>query len=298
MHSALEARLAKTGYFVLPAGALTPSDLARPWQFAEQLSGEPPLMVERQVIRAVPEGRSFASTNGPTPLHNDLQLFRGRPADLQVLVCVQPATSGGTSLLLDSRLVVEALEQHDRALYSAVFEVPRAFPFIAGMVVAPTIARFGEHIAFLHAPRPAPNDPLFSKVMAQLEAHPPARIDLRAGEILVADNHRVLHGRTAFSDPRRELVRFLVWLRRARAVPASIRSRARELPVSRAAHIEPTERDVELVTRMVAGVSPGALARKSGVAEPRLYALRDALFEVAREQLGDLRDVTVSSAAE
>ena len=45
-----------------------------------------------------------------------------------------------------------------------------------------------------------------------LEAHPDVvSVQLDAGDVLYCDNNRVLHGRTAFQDPRRLLYRTRLW---------------------------------------------------------------------------------------
>jgi alpha-ketoglutarate-dependent taurine dioxygenase len=38
-------------------------------------------------------------------------------------------------------------------------------------------------------------------------------LDLRAGDLIVVDNRRVLHGRTWFDDSRRLLLRVRLWRR-------------------------------------------------------------------------------------
>jgi hypothetical protein len=36
-------------------------------------------------------------------------------------------------------------------------------------------------------------------------------VEQRAGDLLVIDNHRVMHGRTRFQDPERFLLRVRLW---------------------------------------------------------------------------------------
>jgi gamma-butyrobetaine dioxygenase len=286
--SPIAARLARDGWYVEPAGTLDPSGVASPWIFAERLLGEPPRMVERQIIKPIPAGRSFASSDGEAPLHNDMQRFLGAPPDLQILVCVRAASTGGSSLLLDTWPLVGALKREDPKLFDALFTVERRFPFVAGDVRSPTVARFGDRVAFVHTPKNLPDDPLAAAVSAWVARHAPREVTLRAGEILVVDNHRVLHGRTTFADPNRELQRLLVWLRAPREVPTEIADAARRAPRAPNATtmIDPAlEDDLALVARMLGGASPGALATRMKEPEPRLYALRDAAVMAALEAL-------------
>jgi gamma-butyrobetaine dioxygenase len=280
----LRDRLGPRGFFVISRDEADLSELHSPWAFAARLAGSAPRMVERQVIRAVPGGRSFASNDRKTPLHADLQMFLGAPADLQVMACVRQADHGGASILCDMWPIVDAVRLRDQELFDALFSVERRFPFVAGDVTSPTIARFGDRIAFLHAPRALDDDPLSRRIGDLLARAATSKVRLQAGEILVVDNHRVLHGREAFSDPRRELVRFLVWTAEARDVPGAVSNSARPLTSRPASALECTEDDRGLVDEMLRGVSPGALAIKAGVPEPLLYALRDAWFRRASRE--------------
>jgi gamma-butyrobetaine dioxygenase len=280
----LAERLAPNGFLVVPAGTMDLAELARPWAFADTLTGSPVRMVERQMVRVAPHGKSFASTNIATPLHNDLQLFLGRPADLQVLFCARPARAEGegVSLLLDTWRFVESVAREDPPLLRALFEQRRVFPFVAGTFESPTVARFGDRVSFLHSPRVPIGDALGARILERLAGMAPARVALRAQEVLVVDNHRVLHGRTAFSDSERELVRLLVWLVEPRAAPSLLAERAVRSELPGWVEIEPeAERALGLVLRMVAGNSPGALAARAGQPEPRLYELRDGALGAA-----------------
>lgn len=279
------------GFFTLSAGAMDLGELDAPWAFAERLVGSAPRMVERQIIRAVEHGRSFASTNVDTPLHNDLQLHLGRPPDLQVMVCRRPAERGGDSVVLDMWPVLEALAERDEALFGALFDTPRQLPFVAGTLTSPTIALFGDRLAFVHSPRALPDDPLADRVLAIVRGASPRRVKLRAGEVLVVDNHRALHGRHSFEGFDRELVRLLVWTRLSRPVPAALVRRA---TLARAAPNLPSfdesaEDELALVMKMLAGASPGALAARSGLAEPVLYELRDVVTRAAMAAIASRR---------
>lgn len=250
-------------YAVVHDPALVARIAEQPWEVARAL-GARVSMIERQPIRAV-GGRSFASNNGPAPLHTDSQLYRGRPANWQVLGCVRAAKQGGESLIADAHAA--AFTNLDR-----LFREERTFPFVFGDVRATTFAAVGEELIFTHSPRLDPFG-----VAAQL---PVERITLRAGELLIVDNHRCAHGRTAFQDTTRELQRILVWLEEpvrgrrdwhARAVAegrAPVRLVDREVPDD--------PRREAIVREMIAGVPPGMLAVRYSVPEAWLYAFRDA----------------------
>jgi len=236
--------------------------------------------IERQPIRAIAGGRSFASNDGPAPFHTDSQLHRGRPAHLQVLFCVRPATSGGTSLVADTHTLLDEVAHTDPALHDALFRTPRSFPFVFGDFVASTVAAVERDLFFTHSPRA--NDPIGAEVARHLERIPLTRIDLRQGEVLIVDNHRCLHGRTAFGDRTRELQRLLIWLTEPPAVDEERRARAlreghapRRTGVAPAIAAIPPEHRRALVEEMRRGVAPGFLAAEHQMPEAFLYVFRD-----------------------
>jgi gamma-butyrobetaine dioxygenase len=171
----------------------------------------------------------------------------------------------------------------DPSFHAALFTVERRFPFIAGDLIAPTLSRSADRVAFAHAPLRAPNDPWFDRVVDALGRGSPQSVDLRARQVLVVDNHRVLHGRTPFDDTGRELIRYLAWMSSGRPVPAVIRQRA-SLPLRRARSFpteSPSSTELTWVARMLDGESPGAIARKERILEERLYRLRDSHWRQA-----------------
>src|SRR5262245_26758302 len=104
MSAAMRAELAEKGVAVMRGDApdLSAEEAVRsPWSFAERVLGERPVLVERQPIKAIPGGRSFASSSAETPLHTDSQMFAGVPPSVQVLVCVRPADRGGACVFAD-----------------------------------------------------------------------------------------------------------------------------------------------------------------------------------------------------
>ncbi|MFO0554669.1 MAG: TauD/TfdA family dioxygenase [Polyangiaceae bacterium] len=291
--SALD-RLSPNGFVVLRPG-LQFGASTQPWLFVEGLLGVVPQMVEHQVIKAVRGGRSFASSSIETPLHNDLQLYAGRPADLQIMACLRPAEQGGDSVLADMFGALDSDSPVTTRLLRDLTETVRRFPFISGSLERPTLSWLGDRLVFLHAPRAGAADPLFDSVAA-LATSAAVRVRLEAGEVLVADNHRVLHGRTAFEDDRRELHRYLVWLtaprpsfaRLSTLADAARNSAARagaSWALEREATLDQESRELDkeaarrlvITLRMIAGESPGALARKEGIPEPELYRMRDLL---------------------
>src|SRR3954471_16487062 len=154
MTSTLDQDLAQRGFALLRSSdpVFAPEEATRaPWLFAERLPGARPARGERQPIKPVPGGRSFASNDAPTPLHSDSQLFAGAPPGVQVMACLRPAARGGETVLLDTWALLDRVRDADPALYRLLFEAPRRIPFVFGDVFGPTAAARGGFLAFTHS---------------------------------------------------------------------------------------------------------------------------------------------------
>jgi len=276
------ATLTERGYVIVDA----PDEVARalhadPWQLAAELLAGGVTMVERHPILAVAQGRSFASTMVHTPLHTDSQDVRGAAADVQVMACVQAASEGGETLLLDAWALLSTLEHADPRLYEALFDRVRRFRFVFGDLDGPTVAVRGGRLCFTHTPHP--QDDLGARLAPFLDATPTVHLRIEAGQILLVDNHRMLHGRTAFRDPGRRFVRLLVWTRRPIDPPARILARARR--IGQPVPDDEAERRLTATLELLRGRSPGVLAEQLDVDEAELYRWRNAMLRVARQAL-------------
>ncbi|ADJ47539.1 hypothetical protein AMES_5714 [Amycolatopsis mediterranei S699] len=158
---------------------------------------------------------TFSVRAGAAEWHTDAA-YRDVPEDLVALLCVRPAADGGVSRLLHQRHartgldadVVTALRQPSFSWRPpAVFGGGsiRQFPVLASDTVR---WRWDN----LEVARP------HNAVAASFREHLAAAsgaldLPLQAGDVLVFDNRRVLHSRTAFTDPRRHLLRVRLWTR-------------------------------------------------------------------------------------
>lgn len=274
-------RVAREG-LVVDVDANDPS-LASPFAYAEKLLGIAPLMVERQPIRPVEGGRSFASSRVDTPLHTDSQSFAGAPAALQILVCLRAAPSGGESLFVDGARLLARLERDDPSLTSALFEVDRVQRFYFGEMRSPTVALHAGHFAWTVAPgHLGAADEVGARLARELAREPTIEHALRPGEALVASNHRMLHGRRPFEGAR-ELVRLLVWLEEPLAADARHVARAKRVSPAIAPVASAKLRAVLAILR---GVPPAKTAADARVDEATLYAWRDAFVRGGLPALG------------
>jgi gamma-butyrobetaine dioxygenase len=155
-------------------------------------------------------------TDAALGLHTD-QPFLDEPPRYQLLQCIRMADRGGETLLADGEAAFHYLETLDREAADLLTQTPVRFHRkqreFEREVVGPIVTLHrGVQIRssyFTIAPYRLP----FDRVSAWYRAHDRFvrilrdprhhyRFALRAGDVLLYDNRRMLHGRTAFAGPR------------------------------------------------------------------------------------------------
>jgi hypothetical protein len=287
------------------APALVAAAEREPGPAATTLLGERPALLERQPIRPVPGGRSFASGSMAAPFHSDSQSFLGVPPHVQVMACLRASGSAGESLYLDSWALLERIASEDPALFGQLFEAPRRLPFVFGDVFGPTVSLRGGSLVFTHTAFPEEDDEVAARLRPFVETAAPIEVRAEAGDLLVIHNHRMLHGRRAFDDAGRAFMRLLAWrrepypapaawLERARRVGRALEERLRDRPPLVRARFgaagddgPEARRRLQVVLDLLQGVPPGVVSAREGTPEPRLYSWRDAALAAALQALGE-----------
>lgn len=169
-------------------------------------------------------GATFSVRTGEAQLHTDAQYHR-HPEDLVCLFCVRPAAKGGHTRVLTAADALAAVQRHPRArqVRAALaqprwwWQAPEVFHAESGHLSA---VLPGDGTIRWRADNLGPRLPVDQlRAAAVFEAcveSAPGIVELRlaAGDLVVLDNQRALHGRTAFWDRRRLLFRVRLWARR------------------------------------------------------------------------------------
>jgi gamma-butyrobetaine dioxygenase len=157
-------------------------------------------------------------TDAGIDLHTD-QPFLDVPPRFQLLQCIRSASEGGESFLCDALAAARLLGSIDGEAFARLTSVPvrfhrkqRAFE---RTVVSPILTLGGpngflvRYSYFTLAPFDCPfeeMEPWYRayRRFAQVVRDPrhQHRFTLQPGDFVLYDNHRMLHGRTAFSGPR------------------------------------------------------------------------------------------------
>ena len=167
--------------------------------------------------------QTLGNTMLKVPPHTD-EAYRAVPPGILVLFCVRPAASGGESVLVDGFQIADKLRQEDPEAFALLARVRQPFHRIHdGRVDQRTRAPVlvlddrGELVGFrFHTRTAAPLDlpselvePVYAanhRLSALMTApENQLRFTLGSGEAVLFDNHRVMHSRRPFDDPRRFL---------------------------------------------------------------------------------------------
>jgi gamma-butyrobetaine dioxygenase/trimethyllysine dioxygenase len=157
-------------------------------------------------------------TDAGIELHTD-QPFLDKPPRYQLLQCIRPAHTGGDSFLCDALAAARYLESIDAPEFERLSTCPvrfhrkqKAFERIVDspiLTMSGPLGFIARYSYFTLAPFKVP----FAQTEAWYRAYDryaqivrdprhQYRFRLEAGDFILYDNHRMLHGRTAFSGPR------------------------------------------------------------------------------------------------
>ena len=195
-------------------------------------------------VRAKPNAENVAYTSGHLGLHQDLLYLRSPPR-IQVLHCIDNSCVGGESLFSDgSRTGQILLDSHDQQSIGRLAKDPVTYTYDKNghfyTMKRPLLfsSRAGFENVWWSPPfQGRPGNSLFPRpewlagasIFRNLVNHPSAVYErkLKAGECVLFDNWRVLHGRTAF-DVEGGGSR---WLRGAYIADEDFRSKSSVIPL-------------------------------------------------------------------
>ena len=166
-------------------------------------------------VKSKPNPNDLAYTSLPLAPHTD-NPYRNPVPCIQILHCIENEVSGGLSTLVDGFTVTEQLKKDFPKYYKILTEIKVRFQFIDQSVVLENWAEmiqldeFGEFKQVRFSPRldfvPLMNKEKLElyysarKKISELYNSDNYRIEfkLQPGDLLMMDNHRLLHGRTTY----------------------------------------------------------------------------------------------------
>ncbi len=172
-------------------------------------------------VRVEPDPTDLAYTSIELLAHTDLP-YRQPPPGIQLFHCLTNGSAGGDSTVVDGLAAWQAMTRDEPEMAAALTEVVVEYRYDVGF---DTVVNRGHVFEVDRADAfrgiryntkldtPSPADPRVGlwyearRWLAHWLNHPDNRtlFRLNPGDLLMADNHRVLHGRTAFGDGNRHL---------------------------------------------------------------------------------------------
>ncbi|MFB7256205.1 TauD/TfdA family dioxygenase [Streptomyces nojiriensis] len=226
----------------VPVGELGEADAGAVLRAIGQYLGRPlPQGADGHALRRIGDTGGTAAGSA----HSDCRTrarapFHTEESDLLGLLCLRPARSGAVTSLVSSAAVHNALADLRPDLVERLYRThffdrrdrhaPGERPYLA----APIATRYGAALSMRYdrcrleaarslagVPRPEPADTELYDLVDRLAGSPRLRLDLHleAGDLLLLDNHAVMHARPEFEhfdEPERGHHRHLLPLRLAR----------------------------------------------------------------------------------
>jgi len=178
--------------------------------------GLPVTRVECVPVTPVPGQKSIVDSNRDGRLHVDAHPLLS--PQLVAMSCYEQSEHGGISFFADGWAALRALCADVPDAAPGLFLDARKFRYPAQSTYSPTFARRGDCFMFHHATSPAAGDDVGLLMHRYVDRQPRIALKLEPGDVYIIDNHRMLHGRTAFRGHRR-LQRTQAWL--AQALPTA-----------------------------------------------------------------------------
>jgi len=187
----LQDQLSNQGYCYLPDQTKA--------QLNEVLNLLGQVIQETDVV-ADAKSSNLVTSNQALDFHTDNHLAR-----YIVWYCQQPAPKGGMSLLCDAELIYAQLNEEEKNILSKihVFE-HKVFPENrnSNPIVREVDGQRKFYYSFWLAREKYREMPVFKHWCHLIKVTPNIKIDLKQSDVLVIDNHRMLHGRTAIEGSR------------------------------------------------------------------------------------------------
>ena len=167
-------------------------------------------------VKSKPNPNDLAYTSLPLAPHTD-NPYRNPVPCIQILHCIENKVSGGLSTLVDGYTVTEQLKKDFPDYYKILTEIKVRFQFIDRSVVLEDWAemiqldengkfkqvRFSPRLDFVPLMEKEKLDLYYSarKKISELYNSDKYRIEFKllSGDLLMMDNHRLLHGRTTYN---------------------------------------------------------------------------------------------------
>ncbi len=178
--------------------------------FVESILKAKTVEVQLLPVRVVKNSTSYQTSNEDAHFHTDV--VPEKQPDLQVMVCKSMAVKGGESQFIDTWKVLNKIEKKDPALYKLLLVKQRPILTRAGPYWTPTFSWRNGNFVCTHTNNINEFDQVGAEFLDWLHREKPISFLMTPGDVYVANNLRMLHGRKAFVGNKRLYYRMLTTL--------------------------------------------------------------------------------------
>lgn len=176
-------------------------------------------------IRVQAQSRSYSDSNVEALMHTDNAI--ALPPALQVMACVRKAELGGESTFVDAWPLLRGIREEDPKLFASLYSHVRLHRCVNGFLFRPTVAwRYGN-LVLTHGSSTFEWDVLGRRFQEWVDRAPRIRFLAEPGDVFVANNLRLFHGRQSF-EGKRFFKRILAWPSTPMASPADLNAPAKK----------------------------------------------------------------------
>lgn len=162
-------------------------------------------------VKVIEGTTSYQTTNSDALFHSDIS--PQKQPDLQVMLCKNKAKSGGESQFIDTWKILAKIKKKDPHLYKLLFTHNRPIRTIVGLYWTPTFSWRHKNFVCSHVPFVCQCDDIGKQFLEWVNREKPIELLLEPGDVYVANNLRMLHGRKAFKGSDRLYYRMLTILK-------------------------------------------------------------------------------------
>ncbi len=253
-------------------------------------------------IRVQAQSRSYSDSNVEALMHTDNAI--ALPPAIQVMACVRKAELGGASTFVDTWPLLRQIRDEDPKLFRSLYSQVRLHRCVNGFLFRPTVAwRYGNMV-ITHGSSHFEWDVLGRRFQAWVDRAPRIRFLAEPGDVFVANNLRLFHGRESFKG-KRFFKRILAWPSMPLKSPADLTTLAKKewkrIRVASAAHnaevredFVPDEQSTEglrrfaIVSSYFAGEPLPELVARHGVEEWQIDYWAESALRAFPAILGNL----------
>lgn len=158
-------------------------------------------------VKVMPNSKSLVTSARPLDVHTDHHRARWI-----LWHCLEQTDIGGENILVDAIQAYQTLDPADKKMLLQVMLLEHKI-FDKGMDFYPLVQEYNGNLKFYYSfwladkDMPESQKAAFTAFRKAVDAQEPSTIRLEQGDVLIVDNHRILHGRRIIDGHQKRLLK-------------------------------------------------------------------------------------------